>query len=161
MLREAGVNWSNIGRLTQERPQWKKIVKDRMEHLKQWEWSKGHSWQGDPLQRATKEEAKKDGWECEVCEKICKSKAGLTVHRRRMHEVSTMKRKFSCDSCDEEFSQEANLKNHTKKCVGGEPAPPRVYKGKTKPCPECGKVLSATNMSRHLREACKGGGVNP
>ena len=95
MLREAGVDWSNIGRLTQERPEWKKIVKDRMEHLKQWEWSKGHSWQGAPLQRATKEEARVV-WICKVCERICKSKAGLTVHRRRIDEVSSMKRKFSC-----------------------------------------------------------------
>ena len=131
-----------------------------MEHVKQWEWSQGHSWVGDRLQRATREAAESTH-RCEVCEKVCKSKAGLTIHRKRIHEVSLLKKTFACTKCKEVFLQEANLRNHKKKCVGGEAAPPKTYKAVRKPCPDCGKVMAATNKSRHQKEACKGGGVNP
>ena len=42
------------------------------------------------------------------------------VQRRRMHEVSTKKKVFECEACQNTFSQEANLWNHKKVCGGGE-----------------------------------------
>ena len=50
---------------------------------------------------------------------MCKLKAGLTIHRRRMHEVLEQKKVFKCEACQEEFGQEANLMNHRKVCGGG------------------------------------------
>ena len=82
-----------------------------------------------------------------------------------MHKVSSLKKDFRCDKCGQIFKQEANLinhKKHAKACkekgaVGGAPAPARVHKKVTGPCPDCGKVMLKTNISRHLNEACKGG----
>ena len=207
LLREAGIDRTRIGRLTADRKLWKGRVKERFEHLRQWEWSTGHKWTGEAMVRnVPKVDTIESVFECDVCAKVCKSKAGLTIHRKRMHEESSLKKKFKCDACEKEFLQEANLKNHVKVCTGGdvddgkircdacgksyksrgyprhrsacllrhgvfaqdaqleagpEEAPARVYKAKRKPCPQCGIVMAATNISRHKREACRGGGANP
>ena len=39
----------------------------------------------------------------ECCEKFCKSKAELTIHRRRLHERSEIKITFKCQLCTQEF----------------------------------------------------------
>ena len=51
------------------------------------------------------------------CGKVCKSKAGLMIHVRRIHEAA--RKLFKCGRCQEEFQAEANLKNHKKSCGGG------------------------------------------
>ena len=187
--------------MTADRKEWKRKVKERIAHVEKWEWSKGKKWEGEAVVRDV---AKVDMMEfvfvCEVCGKVCKSKGGLTIHRKRMHEISMLKKVFQCDRCKDEFNQEANLKNHKKLCTGAagraahtrkcdlcgreigkksfarhrrgcadaneeervvvvQPTA-RVYKGKRKNCPECGKNMAATNVRRHLNEACPGGGVN-
>ena len=82
LLREAGIDWTRIGRLTADRKEWKRIVKERRAHLAKWEESKGHSWQGPAIERnVTKEDRREFVFVCEVCGKVCKSKAGLTIHR--------------------------------------------------------------------------------
>ena len=178
-----------------------------MDHLRQWEWSRGHNWLGEEVERNVPREVVQEFvFVCEVCGKVCKSKAGLTIHRKRMHEESNLKKLFKCDACDKSFKQEANLRNHVKVCTGGEvegervncdacgkdfkkkgyprhrsasllrhgvlaqdaqlepepvAAPARIYKAKRKLCPQCGIEMAATNVSRHIREACRGGGANP
>ena len=198
ILKEAGVDASRIGQLTSDRKKWKETVRKRMKRIQNWENSQGHQWKGEKVaeRNATKEERMSFVHECEICKKICLSKGGLTIHRKRMHEISKLKKNFICDKCEREFSQEANLKNHRKVCLGGEegtevacdlcekkykrkgfknhrrscaakrgivelptptpPTPPaRVYKRKTKPCPQCGIPMAATNIRRHIKEACK------
>ena len=56
LLREVGIDWTRIGRLTADRKAWKRIVKERMDHLAKWEESKGHSWQGAVMERNVAEE---------------------------------------------------------------------------------------------------------
>ena len=81
--------------------------------------SKGNRWTGGEVMRdATREERMEFVFVCEVCGKVCKSKGGLTIHRKRMHEVSKMKKSFQCERCKEVFGQEANLRNHEKACSG-------------------------------------------
>ena len=114
LAREAGMDVTNIGNLTQDKKKWKALVQERMKHLDEWERSKGHNWQG-----ARKERNKvwTDGqFVCDVCGRVCKSKGGLVNHRRRIHEVSKLKKKFECTSCKEIFMSEANLLNHKKVC---------------------------------------------
>ena len=153
LVREAGLDVTKIGKMTADRGRWKELVKKRMAHLEKYEWSRGHTWQGDPLERnATKEED--FVFVCDDCGKVCKSKAGLTIQVRRMHEVSAMKQKFECE-CGKSFKQEANLKNHRKKCGGEEVVvEARVYKGKRGICPGCGQEMAATNIARHRKEVC-------
>ena len=147
---------TKIGKLTADRGRWKLMVKERMAHLEKYEWSRGRTWQGEELERnATKEED--FVWVCEECGKVCKSKAGLTIHVKRMHEISALKKDFKCE-CGQSFKQEANLKNHRKKCGEreGEAETARVYKGKRGNCPDCGKEMAKTNIARHRKEACLG-----
>ena len=140
--------------------------KERMRHLDKFERSRGNKWTGAEVPRnITREEEVM--FVCEECGKICKSKGGLTNHVRTMHKVSSLKKEFKCEKCGQIFKQEANLINHKKHAracreeeeegaVGGAPAPARVHRRQTGPCPRCGKVMQKTNIARHLNESCKG-----
>ena len=66
-------------------------VKERMEKLDRWEKSKGHKWTGEKGERnEVKGATATRGFVCKECGKLCKSKGGLTTHRR-MHEESPLK----------------------------------------------------------------------
>ena len=91
-MREAGIDFTNLKALTEDRKKWKKIVRERMEHLDKWERSKGHKWTGGEVKR-NKVKVEEAVFVCEVCWKVCKGR--LVVHRRRMHEVSAGKM-FNC-----------------------------------------------------------------
>ena len=41
VLREAGIDWTEVERLTSDRKGWKEKVAERMEHLDRWERQKG------------------------------------------------------------------------------------------------------------------------
>ena len=78
---------------------------------------------------------------CDVCGKVCKSKGGLVVHRRRMHEISPKKKMFECGKgCGETFKQEANMWNHEKVCGG-------VVTDKERR--KCGREFLKTYIARH------------
>ena len=154
LVKEAGWDYTKIAGFATDRGEWKRRVKERMEHLEEYEWSTGKRWMG-PVMERNREVVEDEVLKCEVCGKICKSKAGLTIHRKRMHEESEAKKQFQCE-CGKTFKQEANLKNHRRKCRGEEVVP-RVYKGERGECPGCGKMMAKTNIARHRREACLGG----
>ena len=89
MLREAGMDISATGELTADRKIWRIKIMERMKHLQEYKKSKGHKWTGGEVARdVVKEEVVV--FDCSVCGRICKSKAGLTIHKKRMHEVSIM-----------------------------------------------------------------------
>jgi hypothetical protein len=120
LVKEAGMDYTKIGMLTADKKEWKRKVKERMKHLEKWEKQRGNANQEEKIDRSTpvREEGElKCEWE--GCNKVCKSKAGLTVHRRRMHEISSQKVNFKCDMCNLNFKMEANLVNHTKQGCGG------------------------------------------
>ena len=144
LLREAGIDWTDLGEVTSDRKKWKKLVKERMEKLDKWEKSKGHRWTGGVVER-NERSAEETGYVCRVCKKVCKSKGGLTVHRRRMHEVSVKRKEFECEKCEEVFRQEANLLNHKKVCSG------MVASSKEKRKCVCGKELSKSYYPKHQK----------
>ena len=41
---EAGIDWTEVERLTSDRKVWKEKVAERMEHLDWWEMQKGHGY---------------------------------------------------------------------------------------------------------------------
>ena len=86
LLKEAGIDWTNLAGVTSDRKKWKSLVKERMSHLEKWERSRGHQWNGEEVERNVRVGTMVE-FVCGVCGKRCKSKGGLTVHRRRMHEV--------------------------------------------------------------------------
>ena len=65
---------------------------------------------------------------CEVCSKVCRSKAGLTNHRKRIHKISALKKEVCC-KCGKVFKQETNLTNHWKHKCSAEDVQARVFKG--------------------------------
>ena len=153
LLREADIDHANISALTKDRKKWKAIVKKRMDHLDKYEKSKGNKWQGEPVRR-NEWRAETGVYVCDVCGKVCKNKGGLTIHRRRMHEISKLKRVFPCNDCGEIFKQEANLINHKRWKHEVVTTTARVHNRKRKPCQKCGKIMNESNIPRHKREAC-------
>ena len=84
LLKEAGIDWTRIDGLTKDRKEWKGMVRERMKYLEEWERRGGHR---VPEDRGPRNIVVEDSnLICEVCDKICKNKAGLTIHRKRMNE---------------------------------------------------------------------------
>ena len=90
--------------------------------------------------------------------KECRSKRGLTIHRKQMNKVSKVLKTFSCNKRGETYQQEANLLNHrefAQEC-SGEIVRVKKYVAKRQKCSHFKKEMAATNVSRHIREICKG-----
>ena len=148
LLREAGIDWTDLDNVTKDRKKWRKMVKERMDNLEKWEKSKGHHWSGGQVERNVVRRAVLE-FICGVCGKVCKSKGGLVVHRRRMHEVSERKKIFNCEACGENFRQEANLLNHRKVCGGAE-----ASSSDRRRC-ACGREFAKSYIARHKKKCVK------
>ena len=86
---------------------------------------------------------------CSECGKRCKSKGGLVIHRRRIHEVSVLKKSFECEACKMKFQQEANLWNHMKVCGGAEASGDERRK-----C-VCGRDFAKSYISKHKKKCLR------
>ena len=150
LIKEAGLDHTRIGNLCKDRKEWKATVRERTEHLEEWE-KKGGKNSTEERGERNNIRREEESLECESCGKICKSKAGLTNHRKRTHEESKNKKKFSCDTCGEVFKSEGARKNHMGAC---ETAPTRPG---FKKCISCNKEVTSSNFSRH-RKTCNRGG---
>lgn len=122
MLREAGVDWTDVERMSGDRDGWKKMIGVRMEHLDVWERQKGHQyeWSADEVGLERNVRAGMNEWRCrfEGCERVCKSKAGLVSHERR-HRLAEERVRFVCERCDGVFETEVARVNHGRTCAGG------------------------------------------
>jgi uncharacterized protein (DUF2344 family) len=122
LLREAGTDISQSEDAAQDRKVWRKMVYTRMEEIEEFERQQGHKYQlkdGEErrMTRTSKQEIEKDNpLECGTCNKICKSKGGITIHIKRMHKKVEFS--FTCGKCGEVSYQEANKVNHEKWCTG-------------------------------------------
>ena len=154
ILREAQIDSTNIAKLTEDRKEWKSMINSRMNHIAKWEERGGHGIAEERGERVSPvPQQQPTTFECEVegCGKVCSSKGGLTLHRRKMHEISKEKVVFKCQGCGKVFKQNANLLNHLKSCNSTEAAADPT---KTK-CGNCRKDISKSNFSRH-RRVCGG-----
>ena len=115
-----------------------------MQHLAKWEESQGKKYEDETMVRSQPQEME-FVFVCDVCSKVCKSKAGLTNHRRSMHEKSAMKKTFACHRCGSVFGKDASLMNHLRVCEGEE------CDGDRKKCNNCGKWLKKTSLSGHKK----------
>ena len=75
--------------------------------------------------------------------------------------VTTAQLADKIDSDDEAslHKQDLHLKGK-RDCGGGVGGGEWASARKRKPCPQCGKEMDASNLSRHLKGACKGGEAN-
>ena len=89
MLSEARIDWTDVGRLASDRSGWKKLVKERMDHLDVYERQLGHGYVwGDGEERLVRNERRvNEDLRCryEGCERLCRSRAGLVRHESMMH----------------------------------------------------------------------------
>ena len=145
LLKEAGMDYTKVNNLTKDRKEWRRIVRVRSNHKHEWERKAAHSFDGEDRGQRNVECELEEIFECEYCEKICRSKAGLVLHIKRMHEISTIKKNFDCDKCKLSFTLEANLKNQKKNCSGLVACSRNLKK-----C-SCGKEVTASNFLRHQR----------
>ena len=124
---------------------------ERMDHLDKYEQQQGHQYvmspneerltRNCPMDRQEEEDLRCDE---EGCGRLCKSKAGLTIHKRRMHEPPRVN--FKCNNCNKNFTTEANLLNHLKSCRGEREVRPGVVV-----CGVCEREVSKNNIARHRR----------
>ena len=147
LVKEAGIDETRIASLTKERKEWKSLIRTRMKHLQEWDRRGGKKVLEERGERNITVGVQ-DDFTCdwEGCGKVCKSKGGLTAHRRRMHEVSKHKVIFKCQLCQEEFKQEANLKNHQKICTGLKADDPTKRK-----CDKCLREYAKKSFAAHYR----------
>ena len=77
------------------------------------------------------------------------SKAGLTVHRKRIYEISSDKVKFNCDNCSITFELKSALVNHIRGCGGMKASSDDLRK-----CNHCLTEVTKSNLACHKR-ACR------
>ena len=151
LAREAGWDIIDIDRVAKDRKAWKAMVGKRMEHLERWERQKGHHYELEEGEERVENRccgaAEGNPLQCkyEECGKVCKSRAGLAIHMKRMHKESREKVVFTCEKCRQDFPTEGSLKNHLKQCGGQQAERPGMAR-----C-ECGKEVSKSNIARHRR----------
>ena len=147
-LKEAALDWTRVGEMSQDRKEWKALVKERVRDIDEWERRSGKQVQeerGNRNSQRVEEESLTCDWP--DCGKVCKSKSGLANHRKRMHLVSSQKVVFECQDCGENFKQEANMKNHKKFCTGL-----RAQDPEKKKCPGCLGEFSKSYFSKHYKK---------
>ena len=152
LIKEAGLDWTRIGMLTEDRKVWKGLVNERIKHIEEWEKGGGNKSEQERGERNKSLEVE-IVFVCEICGQRCKSKAGLTNHRRKKHEVSKEKKKFNCDICTKDFSYMGALTNHQLSCEGV-PSSQNM-----KMCGNCNREVTSSNFSRH-RKDCRGENTN-
>ena len=145
LLREGGIDKTRIGKLTSNRKEWKKIVRERTKHLEKWERRGGKRNQEERGERNQLREIEVS-FKCDECEENCTSKAGLVNHIKRMHEISSQKVTFKCNTCNKVFQYQSNLVNHSRICEGITVDPEK------RKCLTCSKEYHYKNFARHKKK---------
>ena len=147
LLREASIDYTQIGQLTEDRKVWKATVQERMKYLESWERRKGKRIPEESGPRNPVDDID-DNFICtyENCGIVCENKTGLINHRKRVHEKSSQKMKFTCDLCGEIFDYKSNLTTHMKSCTGS------YIDADRKKCDKCEKIVSKSNFARHKKK---------
>ena len=146
LVKEAGVNPTQIDYLTSDRKKWRSIVRERMKHLSKWEYQQGN--QAEITEQVDSRNIKPavSSRQCQDCNMTCKSAAGLSIHRKRMHTQTTIT--FTCAKCLMSFKSENTKLNHMKTCQG------EIQRHGNKQCTKCFSWISAPNFSRHRAKCC-------
>ena len=144
LVKEAGIDPTNLDTLTANRKEWREIIKKRTNRVERWERSHGNREAPAEFPRNT-EVARRD-LTCPECQKACKSAGGLSIHIKRIHRQP--RNQFLCPTCQKEFNSENTMKNHAKRCQGER----RV--GGLVQCKQCGAWITATNFARHRKRCC-------
>lgn len=151
MMKDAGMDCTEVERLTSDRDGWKRRVNERMEHVYKWECQKGNRyvWEANEERLERAERRRNDGLVCryEGCGKVCRNRAGLVMHEKRMHRVNEERVRFECGKCRRVFESEGNRISHERSCTGG-----AYEEGRDRrQCGGCERWISKANYARHVR----------
>ena len=85
----------------------------------------------------------------EGCGKVCRNKAGLVMHEKRMHRVNEERGRLKRERCGRGFDAKGQRVSHVRSCTGG------AYgeEGDRRQCGWCRRWVSRANYARHVR-AC-------
>ena len=102
-LKQAGVDWCDIERLTADREDWRKRIRERCDHIKMWEKQRAHAMDDIPEQERVQRSQPcedEDPWRCKWPggNKVCKSKGGLSIHRKRIQGATRDEEDLSAQS---------------------------------------------------------------
>ena len=121
-LSEAGVDWTDVERLSGDRAGWRKILKNRMEYLGVWEEQKGRKYEWgereEVLERNERRVQEDSRCRYEGCGKVCRSKGSLVAHERKMHRAVEERVRFECGRCRGRFETSGARINHMRSCEG-------------------------------------------
>ena len=154
VLREAGIDWTEVERLTSDRKGWKEKVAERMEHLDRWERQKGHGYRWEQGEERLVRNVVRGEVELvcryEGCGKVCRNKAGLVMHEKRMHRVNEERGRLKCERCGRGFDAEGQRVSHVRSSTGG------AYggEGDRRQCGGCRRWVCRANYPWHVR-ACR------
>ena len=107
----------------QDRRLWRSMVEQRDKHVETWEKQQCKQQEDRMIQQIARVTTRniRNELTCQECGKECKSKGGMTIHYKRMHnnqQEETREQQHKCKKCQQSFSQHANLLNHDKMCTG-------------------------------------------
>ena len=148
MMKEAGWDWTDVERLVNDRKGWKSMIRERMGHLDTWERQHGHEYEWkENEERLVRNERVEYDLECKYvgCGKVCRNKAALTVHQKRIHRAAEERMRFKCGKCEKVLETEGARMNHERMCWGE-----RIREDGRIEC-MCGTIVSRKNVSRHRR----------
>ena len=118
LITEAGIDPSDLYRLTENRTEWRKIVRKRMSSLEQSEKkSKGKREQTIEMNRNETKQLK--SLTCRYCQKQCLNAGGLGIYMKRLHESNRNPNMFESTKCNSSFRFESAMKNHQESCKVG------------------------------------------
>ena len=155
ILSEAEIDWTDVGRLASDRIGWKKLVKERMDHLDVYERQLAHGCEwGDGEDRLVRNERRvNEDLRCryEGCERLCRSRAGLVKHESMMHRRVEGRVRFVCEDCGLEVATKGALVCHRRTCGTGR----RLEDGRR----ECGEGVCFAGGRGAAAVGDGGGGV--
>jgi len=155
VIRNAGYDPDQVSNKTTDRKEWKAIIKERRQHMEQYE-----EWRAERHARNSNqandnndtEESIPTPWSqwhpdigrsttCDIegCNKTFRNTTNLKIHRARIHKIRTNPIVFNCEKCQFPFKTAANRRNHEKRCAGTQPGT----------CPYCLRSMARKNMARH------------
>ena len=77
-------------------------------------------------------------YSCNICQKVYKSKHGLSLHIKSVHEEN----RYPCDQCQYKAREKGHLKKHIQS----------VHMKVKYSCDQCGKLLTEQgNLKRHIQ----------
>ena len=117
LVKEAGLNPSDLGKYTKDRKTWRKTIHSRMTHIERWEQQRANKPQDYETIETRNIPKSEQSLTCSQCGRTCRTAAGLGIHPKRIHNKKEPVL-FPCPSYTRIFKTENTRTNHQKSCNG-------------------------------------------